>query len=161
MRIATACLVGLACAGWSAKGLADTQADWQAAASAAGNFTVESFVRRDLGLSLAEYSAVVRVGPGTYDKIGVHRVVKESSPGHPIVAPKALVMAHGDISTFDSGFMPSTSVAVGLMPVSQSLGVYLAQKDIDLWGWDRRATFVPNTEINFAFMSQWGSQLSA
>lgn len=162
MRTSICLLVGLACLGSSAHALADDEEalDWNEAAEDCGNFTVESVVRRDLGQSLAEYSAIVRVGPGTYDKIGVHRVVKEISPGRPIHASKAIVLAHGDLSTFDSAFLLSSSAGVGLAPLSQSLGAYLALQNIDVWGWDRRATFVPNTETDLDFMAELGTQSS-
>lgn len=161
MRASIICLVGLVCLGSSADAFADDEAlDWNEAEEACGDFTIESVVRRDLGQSLAEYSAVVRVGPGTYDKIGVHRVVKERRPGRPIHAAKAIVLAHGDLSTFDSAFLLSASAGVGLAPLSQSLGAYLALQNIDVWGWDRRATFVPNAETDLSAMADWGTQSS-
>lgn len=106
--------------------------------------------RRQLNDNIYEYSMVLQVGPGQYDKIGVHRIVKEKAPWLPIQAEKAVMMLHGDSSNFDSAF----STPPG-QPAAGSLGSFLAQNGIDVWGIDLRWTFVPDTETNFTFMKNW------
>ncbi|MCJ7604059.1 MAG: hypothetical protein MUO63_21495 [Desulfobulbaceae bacterium] len=104
-----------------------------------------------------KYSFIFKVGDGEFDKIGVYRVVKERRPQVPIKAEKAVMMVHGDVSSFDSEFLMSTlSDAVD---ADHSLGIYLAEKNIDVWGVDRRWTFVPDDTVDFLFMENWDTAL--
>ncbi len=104
-----------------------------------------------------KYSFIFKVGDGEFDKIGVYRVVKERRPQVPIRAEKAVMMVHGDVSSFDSEFLMSTlSEAVD---ADHSLGIYLAEKNIDVWGVDRRWTFVPDDTEDFSFMENWNTAL--
>lgn len=110
--------------------------------------------RRQLDGDVYEYNLVLQVGPGQYDKIGVHRIIKESAPWIPIQAERAVMMIHGDSSNFASAFATSPG-----QPVSGSLGAYLAQKGIDVWGIDLRWTFVPDTATDFSYMKNWDTAL--
>lgn len=88
-----------------------------------------------------KYSFIFKVGDGDFDKIGVYRVVKEKQ-SVPIKAKNAVMMVHGDTSDFDSEFLMSTMS--DKVSVYHSLGIYLAQNNVDVWGVDRRWTFVPD-----------------
>ena len=54
---------------------------------------------------IAHYEFDLRVGSGPYDVIGLHRVVRESSPQVPAVLPKAIFLAHGIIADFTATFL--------------------------------------------------------
>ncbi len=113
-----------------------------------------------------KYSFIFKVGDGDFDKIGVYRVVKEKQ-SVPIKAKNAVMMVHGDTSDFDSEFLMSTMS--DKVSMYHSLGIYLAQNNVDVWGVDRRWTFVPDNypETTYpycyidgcSFMQDWDTAL--
>ena len=103
--------------------------------------------RRDLGGGVAEYTYVLRLGTGTYDAIGLHRIVREQSPFHPVHTNRALLLMHGDIWGFEAAFLSDPS---------HSLPVFLAKNNLDVWGIDLRWVRVPATVTDFTFMKDWG-----
>ena len=103
-----------------------------------------------------KYSFIFEVGDGDFDKIGVYRVVKEKQ-SVPIKATNAVMMVHGDTSDFDSEFLMSTMS--DKVSVYHCLGIYLAQNNVDVWGVDRRWTFVPDDTTDFSFMENWDTAL--
>ncbi|HEY0140661.1 MAG TPA: hypothetical protein VGF48_07185 [Thermoanaerobaculia bacterium] len=107
--------------------------------------------RRALTSNIAEYTFTLRVGSGPYDEIGIHRVVRESSPGRPARTRDAILLAPGDIWNFRAAFLTGT----------HPLPVYLAENGIDVWGIDYRWTRVPASETNTAFMRDWGIEQDA
>lgn len=116
---------------------------------------VLSCQRKNLMGNIFEYTVVLKVGNGTYDKIGIHRVVTETAPWIPAKNKKAVMMVHGDNSDFDASFLSST-ISKNI-PKDQSIGVYLAESGIDVWGVDLRWTFVPDTTTDFSFMKNWNT----
>ena len=118
---------------------------------------VISLNRTKLIGNIYKYSCILKVGEGRFDKIGIYRVVKEQSPWHPITADRAVMMVHGDSSAFNSEFLMST--LSDKVPDDYSLAIYLAKNDIDVWGVDRRWTFVPGETENFSFMEGWDTAL--
>lgn len=109
-----------------------------------------SFLRLPLGSNLAEYTYLVKVGNGRYDRIAIHRVVKEDFPFIPAQCDRAVMMVPGDTSNFHSAF---------LLPTDQdrSAAVYLARDNIDVWGIDLRWSLVPVTTRDFSFMKDWNT----
>jgi hypothetical protein len=116
------------------------------AAPAAPASIVSAIQRRTLTADVAEYFFTVRVGPGSHDQIGVHRVVKEIAPYVPIHAARGVMLAHGDIWNFRAAFL------TGAHPIP----VFLAENGIDVWGIDYRWTFVPASVTDLSFMKDWG-----
>ncbi|MFY9820080.1 MAG: hypothetical protein WAM82_01780 [Thermoanaerobaculia bacterium] len=112
---------------------------------------VSTIERRVLAPNIAEYFFKVRVGPGPYDQIGVHRVVKESAPNRPVHARQAVFLTHGDIWNFRAAFL------TGAHPIP----VFLAQNGVDVWGIDFRWTLVPATVTDLSFMKTWGLEQDA
>jgi pimeloyl-ACP methyl ester carboxylesterase len=98
---------------------------------------------------------VFQIGEGEYDKIGIHRVVKEIAPYQPLKAKNAVMLVHGDSSNFSTAFLPSTDKK----PVQQSLAAYLAKNGTDVWGIDLRWTFIPSTVTDFTFLKDWNTAL--
>jgi pimeloyl-ACP methyl ester carboxylesterase len=126
-----------------------------------------SLNRRHLVDDIYEYTLVLKVGPGEFDTIGIHRVVRERWPYCPIKSSRAIMMLHGGISDFRSAFLMSTQSYE--VPIKHSLAIYLAQSNIDVWGIDLRWTFVPDyyprTKNPYcyvdgcAFMKNWDTAL--
>lgn len=100
------------------------------------------------------YTLRVRVGPGPYDVIALHRVVKEKVPGVPEHSDESVFMVHGDIWNFQGAFM-SSSLPGSAVKVDQSIAVYLAKQGVDVWGIDLRWTQVPLETQDFSFMAGW------
>jgi hypothetical protein len=121
--------------------------------TAPGTTLLGAVRRRPLTAGIAEYSFRVRVGSGTHDIIGLHRVVKEIKPFFPIQTSQAVFMAHGDVWGFDGAFL--ASLASTTVPHTQALPIFLAQHDIDVWGIDFRWTLVPLATTDFHFMQRW------
>ncbi len=92
----------------------------------------------------------VRTGSGEFDRIRIHRVVKEER-GEPIETNKAVMLVHGDVWGFNPAFMPAESPG-------HSLPAYLAAQGADVWGVDLAWTLVPRSTTNFEFMRNWGLQ---
>lgn len=117
-----------------------------AVSPATSSYAVSKIERRALTANVAEYSFRIRIGSGPYDKIGIHRVVKETAPNSPIRTQKAVFLAHGDIWNFRAAFL------TGAKP----LPVFLAEKDVDVWGIDFGWTFVPASVTDFSPLANWG-----
>jgi hypothetical protein len=116
--------------------------------------SLQIFERRALTDDVVEYSAVVPVGPGPSDRIRVHRVVRERAPYKPRSTHGAVMMLHGDFSTFDSSFVLSS--LPGAASPGPSLAVYLASHDIDVWGFDRRWALLPADTTDFSSLHGQG-----
>ncbi len=108
---------------------------------------------------VVHYSFQITVGPGPYDVIGLHRVVREKRPCRPIKTKKNLFMAHGDGANFMAAFL--TSVLSPTTPDEHAMPVYLAQNDVDVWGIDFGWTFVPLGTTDFSFFAGWGLEKEA
>lgn len=105
--------------------------------------------RRVITGDVVEYSFVFPVGPGEYDRIGIHRVVREGADGRALRTPAAVFMVHGDAWGFRGAFLADGE---------RSLPVHLAEGGVDVWGIDLGWTLVPADETDFAFMEDWGME---
>ncbi|HWS87799.1 MAG TPA: hypothetical protein VN282_12590 [Pyrinomonadaceae bacterium] len=133
---------------------AQKPADVRAAASAAcPSCGVERVERRHIVADVFEYSFKLKVGAGAHDVIGLHRVVRERANGVPFKSMRAVFMVHGDLWGFDEAFMSST--LSGAVARDRSVGVYLAQQGVDVWGIDLRWTQVAADTTDFNFMKDW------
>lgn len=116
--------------------------------------SLHMFERRVLTGDVVEYSAVVPVGPGPSDRIRIHRVVRERAPFKPRSTRAAVMMLHGDFSTFDSNFVLAS--LPGAESPGPSLAVHLASQDIDVWGFDRRWALLPADTTDFSSLTDQG-----
>ncbi|HEX5746758.1 MAG TPA: hypothetical protein VFZ09_10960 [Archangium sp.] len=121
--------------------------------------TLGNAERRQLVDDLYEYSYRVRVGPGSYDTITLHRVVRELGPWAPVRTQKSIFLVHGDALGFRGAFLSSAGSAA--VPASQSIAVFLARKGVDVWGIDLRWVNVPAGTTDFSFMKDWNLGLHA
>lgn len=116
---------------------------------------VEQLDRVEISTSqgmLAHYTVILKVGDGEYDKIGVHRVVREFLPGIPEKTKAGIFCLHGDCTSFNLIYMPTTlpdpsgsGLTLGqiINNPDNSLGIFLAQQGIDVWGIDLRWALIP------------------
>ncbi len=117
---------------------------------------ITEFEREVIAGNIAHYSAVIETGPGPYDRIGIHRVVRETRPFRPIWSPKALFLLHGDLKNFEGMWIPGQYSPN--LPDDFGLAVYLARQGIDVWGMDQSWNFIPQEETDFSFLQGWGMQ---
>ncbi len=108
---------------------------------------------------IVHYSFRLRVGPGPYDVVGLHRVVKERRPFRPIRTHRSLFAVHGTPGHFTVMFLPGAVVPE--IPADQSFAVYLAQHDVDVWGIDQAYTLLPQDTEDFSFMANWDLRFDA
>lgn len=131
-------------------------------AAAAGAATLVE-VQQLTADSVFHFVYSVPVGPGAYDVIRVHRVVKvelQAPGGDPttsrIEAEDGIFMIHGSGGLFAGNFL------AGEYPSAesddQSLAVVLARRNIDVWGLDLAWSLVPFGTQDFSFMADWGMQ---
>ncbi len=99
--------------------------------------------------NLGYYTTTLRVGSGAYDRVVVHRLVKDKSPGKPARTPQAVFLVHGDASGFAS-FLKSSE--------QSSLAAHLALGGIDVWGIDLRWNGVPAEVTDHSFMGNWNTR---
>lgn len=121
-----------------------------------GESLLWNFNREVISGNIVHYSAIVRTGPGPYDQIGIHRVVKESRPFRPIHTQKALFLLHGDLKDFEGMWLPGQFSPN--LPDDFGLAAYLAGQRIDVWGITQGWNFVPAEETDFSFFADWGIQ---
>lgn len=114
------------------------------------------FEREVIAGHIVHYSVQVQVGPGQYDVIGIHRVVRENRPYRPIRTRKALFMLHGDLKNFETMFLPG--MFSPHLPNDFGIAVYLAEHNVDVWGITQGWNFVPAEETDFSFFADWGLQ---
>lgn len=116
--------------------------------------TLMNYERQVISGNIVHYKFQVAVGSGQYDKIGIHRVVKEMAPNVPVVTDKAVFFQHGDAKDFvgmtlPGLYSPNTDDDFGI-------AFYMAENNLDFWGIDQAWTLVPATTTDFNFMKDWG-----
>jgi len=121
--------------------------------------TMGNAERRQLVDDIYEYSYRVRVGPGAYDIITLHRVVRELGQWSPVRTAKSVFMVHGDALGFRGAFLSSAGSAA--VAPGHSIAVFLAQRGVDVWGIDQRWVHVPAGTTDFSFMKDWNLGLHA
>jgi pimeloyl-ACP methyl ester carboxylesterase len=157
MNAFTRWIVLLACAVVLAVSAA-AQTTW-AAPDANGvlrNVHIRHVDRTVLGEDVAHYQFEVVVGPGKFDRIRLHRIVREKHPWQPIHTESGLLMLPGGPNTVEMIFMePLISPAAAW---DHAITVFLAKNNVDVWAMDYRWALVPAGTTNFNFMKHWGLQ---
>lgn len=125
------------------------------AASAASPEIIGS-QRTALKNGIAHYTFDLAVGPSEFDVIRLHRVVKERRQYRPARTKTGVFLLPGAPNSFEMIFMEPLISSVP--PWDQSIAVFLAKNDIDVWGVDYAWALVPLETIDFAFMQGWGLQ---
>jgi pimeloyl-ACP methyl ester carboxylesterase len=89
------------------------------------------------------YSLLFKVGAAPNARLRIHRVVRELGPWQPRSSASSVMLLHGDFATFTTSFAPALTGAA--KPPSGGMAVYLAKKNVDVWGVDRRWTTAPTS----------------
>lgn len=110
--------------------------------------------RVEVAPGIAHYYWEVQVGFAPEDRIGLHRVVKESRPRVPIRSRLNLFLQHGDAKDFAGMWLPGTLSAS--TPDDFGAAVYWAREGVDVWGIDQAWNLVPAETTDFGFMADWG-----
>lgn len=115
--------------------------------------TILGFSREIIVDDIAHYSIRLSVGPGEYDVIGLHRVVRESRPNVPIRTKNNLFLVHGAGKDFVGNFLDGKKSPI--LPDDLGFAVYLARNDVDVWGIDSRYLLVPPGLGDLGFVGEW------
>lgn len=109
--------------------------------------------REPIAGDVVHYSFTLRMGDGPNARVRIHRVVRERAPWLPRRTRSAVMMLHGDFATFITNFVP----VLGDPPSSATgLATWLAERDIDVWGVDRRWTLAPETGADLSDFDAMG-----
>ena len=109
--------------------------------------------------NVVHYQFDVPVGPGPFDVIRMHRVVKEVWPGWPAKKMEGILLLPGLPQRFEAVFLQAP---LPDHPIDQSsIALFLASNNIDVWGIDYGYSFVPPDATSFEFLSGWGVEKDA
>src|SRR5690348_806717 len=101
-----------------------------------------SVTRTQISGDVYRYEYVVRVGNTPNAQLHINRVVRERAPWQPRRSATSVMMLHGDFATFASNFAPGP----------QGLAPWLAERNVDVWGVDRRWAHAADDISDFAGM---------
>ena len=121
---------------------------------APAQFKIMHSDRTELGDDIAHYRYDVAMGPGKYDVVRIHRIVREKRPNKPVSTRDAVMLLPGNPNSFEGIFM--APMVTGVSELDHSIVIFLAKNDIDVWGMDYGWALVPIDETDFTFMGQWG-----
>jgi pimeloyl-ACP methyl ester carboxylesterase len=103
---------------------------------------------------VVHYSFDLIVGPGPFDKIRIHRVVRETQPYRPIKKMEGVLLLPGAGNLFETMFLMPAAPSV---PAERgSVALFLASNDIDVWGLDYGWSFIPFGNSDFTPLKGWG-----
>ncbi len=112
-----------------------------------------TMTREEMSDNVAHYKFDVRLGHDKYERVTLHRLVRETIPFRPAQTEGNIFMVHGASQNFEDIYLIGGEPNVS----SQSSSVmYLASHGIDVWGVDLGWTRVPAEETDFSFMKDWG-----
>lgn len=114
--------------------------------------------REEIGDYIAHYQFDVPLGPGEFDVVRIHRVVRERRPYRPVRTEGAVFMTHGASLNFEAIFLNAGTESPN---AATSVAVNLASQGIDVWGMDFAWTLVPLETTDFSFMQDWGLERDA
>lgn len=124
-----------------------------AAADRATSRVVLNSARTEVVAGVAHYQYTLRVGPGEFDVVRIHRVIRERKPYRPIRTKSQVFMLHGAQLNFEGIFLRAGS---DIPSKNTSVALYLASRGVDVWGMDFGWTLVPPETADFSFMEDWG-----
>ena len=130
----------------------DLPPELEAAARKHG-LTSASLTREHISGDVHHHGFEVRVGIGPSAALQIHRVVRERAPWLPRRTTGAVMMLHGDFSTFATSFAPVLGE-----PAASATGMatWLAERGIDVWGFDRRWTQAPESDADISDFDTMG-----
>jgi hypothetical protein len=122
--------------------------------NALANVAIKNMQRTVLHGNIAHYTFEVVVGPGKFDVIRMHRIVREKQPYEPIQTVGGVLLLPGGPNFFEAIFM---APLISQVPAwDQSIVAFLAKNKVDVWGMDYSWALVPAQQTTFKFMKSWG-----
>lgn len=113
-----------------------------------------SFTSKPLSDDINLYYALLQVGPGQFDRIGISHLVTQHRAGREPGMP-GLFFVHGSLQGFFHSFINESALLQNPGPA-----LWLAQRGVDVWGIDLRFALVPAETTDFSFMAGWDVQTS-
>lgn len=104
---------------------------------------------------IAHYTYDLELGPGPYDVVRLHRIVKER-PHDPTRTQNAVFLLPGAPNSWVQIFVEP--LISDVPPWDHSVAIFLAQNGVDVWGIDYAWAQVPMGATDFGFMQGWGVQ---
>lgn len=105
---------------------------------------------------IAHYTYDLALGPGEYDVVRLHRIVRERRPNDPARTVDGIFLLPGAPNGWTQIFVEPLISDVPRW--DQSVAIFLAQNGIDVWGADYAWARVPMETSDFGFMQGWGIQ---
>ncbi len=131
----------------------ETDKVFQTAAQSCNIIKILSVKRQIVLNDIVHFSIILQVGNNQYDRITIHRVIQEKSKGVNTCKTKGIMLLHGSQSNFLMDYMPS--VSSDSIPADQSIAIYFAKNDLDVWGVDMRYSLLPADLTDFSVMKNW------
>lgn len=114
--------------------------------------------KRKIGRGVAHYQFDIRLGPNPFDKVRIHRVVRETAPYRPVKTRGSVFMTTGAFHNFESNYLKA---GVENPDGKTSIAHYLAENNIDVWGMDFGWSLVPEETTDFTYLKDWGVERDA
>ena len=111
-----------------------------------GECRVLQVSRTELAGQVAYYRALIKVGSGNFDVIGVSRLIHEPQEGIPTHTTGSFLFIHGSSAHF----------RLMMVNLRHGLGIFLAKHNIDVWGIDLRNVQIPADTTDLSFGRNWG-----
>ncbi len=115
--------------------------------------TLMSYERQVITANIVHYKFEVSVGSHELDRIGIHRVVKETAENVPVVTEKNFFFQHGNAKDFVGMMLPS--LYSDNYEEEFGLALFLAENDVDVWGIDQ-AWCMAETGDDVSYMENYG-----
>lgn len=97
-------------------------------------------IRERVSGDVWHWQFLLRVGDEPNARLRIHRVVRERAPFFPRPTTGGVMMTAGDFADFESNFAPSLDVEPSTFT---GMATWLAERNIDVWGLDRRGPSAP------------------
>lgn len=110
--------------------------------------------RAPLQEGIVHYTYDLELGPGPYDVVELHRIVRERRPNRPARTVDGVFLLPGAPNSWTQIFVEPLVSEVP--PWDQSVAIYLARNGIDVWGADYAWARVPMETEDFGFFQGWG-----
>jgi hypothetical protein len=123
------------------------------------NVSIRHVDRKVLGEDVVHYRFDVVVGPGEFDVIQLHRVVREKHPWQPVRTTTGILLLPGAPNTVEMIFIEPSISSVPAW--DHSIAAFLAKRKIDVWAMDYGWALVPENQQDFQFMKDWGIEKDA
>lgn len=110
--------------------------------------------RTPLQEGIVHYTYDLELGPGPYDVVELHRIVRERRPNRPARTVDGVFLLPGAPNSWTQIFVEP--LVSDVSPWDQSVAIHLARNGLDVWGIDYAWARVPMGTEDFGFFQGWG-----